>query len=451
MNLRTLRAATAVAAAAMLAAACGGSTTPSAGGGTTAAAGSAVTSSSGPTADASTEPAPSSAGGGGAAPGGSTEGALTLWVDALFGDEMTKQAAAFSELNGVPMNVEVIAENLQTQFVTASQAGTGPDLVMGAHDWIGNLVQNGAIDPIPLPDATVSEFSELAIEGVTFDGQIYGVPFAVENVVLYRNTDLAPDAPATIEELIAKSEELKAAGSVTELLALPVGQQGDAYHIYPFYRSAGGYLFGQNADGSYNPDDFGLAKPEASAAMAKIGALGETGSGALKTSIGSDNLVQVFTDKQAAFMVSGPWNLPSIQKAGINYDISPVPGFEGADEAIPFVGVQALYVAAKGKNKALAEEFATNFFTTPEVARAIYDVQPRPPALTAVFDEVSAENPDIAKFSEAGANGEVMPSITAMAAVFDPLGKAEAAIVTGADPAATVQQAATAIQAAIGG
>ena len=36
-------------------------------------------------------------------------------------------------------------------FVTAAQAGKGPDLVMGAHDWIGNLVQNGTIDPCSSP------------------------------------------------------------------------------------------------------------------------------------------------------------------------------------------------------------------------------------------------------------------------------------------------------------
>jgi hypothetical protein len=32
-------------------------------------------------------------------------------------------------------------------YVTAAQAGKGPDLVMGAHDWIGNLVQNGTFAP----------------------------------------------------------------------------------------------------------------------------------------------------------------------------------------------------------------------------------------------------------------------------------------------------------------
>ena len=86
-----------------------------------------------------------------------------------------------------------------------------------------------------------------------------------------------------------------------------------------------------------------------------------------------------------------------------------------------------MYIAAKGKNKAVAQEYATNYFIQPEVAKALFDVQPRPPALQAVYDEVAASNPDIKAFVEAGADGQTMPSITAMAATFDPWGKAGAA------------------------
>ena len=72
--------------------------------------------------------------------------------------------------------------------------------------------------------------------------------------------------------------------------------------------------------------------------------------------------------------------------------------------AAPFIGVQAMYVASKSKNKAVAQEYATNFFATPAVATAIFKDQPRPPALKAVYEEVAASNPDIKAFVEAGAN-----------------------------------------------
>ena len=97
--------------------------------------------------------------------------------------------------------METVSKDLQAQFVTASQAGTGPDLVIGAHDWIGNLVQNGAIDPIPMTDATKKLFQTRAIQAVTFNSRIYGVPFALENIALYRNTDLAPTAPGNLRRI----------------------------------------------------------------------------------------------------------------------------------------------------------------------------------------------------------------------------------------------------------
>ena len=442
MHLRKARLAAFAGIAAIALAACGSSSTstPS----TTSAAGGGAAESSAAAGDTA------AATSGGAA-AGSTEGALTIWADDLYAPIMTEVSKKFTEDNGIPVNVELIASDLQTQFVTASQAGTGPDLVMGAHDWIGNLVQNGSIDPIPMTETQKAAFLPKSIEGVTFNSQVYGVPYALENVALYRNTTMAPNAPTSIEDMVTTGEALKAAGTATEILVLPIGQNGDAYHMFPFFTSAGGSVFGTTPDGAYDPKQLELGTPEAAAAMAKIATLGETGSGVLKRSIDSTQVPTLFTDGKAPYLVSGPWNLPAVQKSGVPYAISPVPGFEGMAPASPFIGVQAMYIASKGKNKAVAQEYATNYFPTPEVAKALFDAQPRPPALKAVYEEVAASNPDIKAFVEAGADGQIMPSITAMTATFGPWGKAVAAIVGGADPTQTMTDTANAIKAQIGG
>ena len=118
--------------------------------------------------------------------------------------------------------------------------------------------------------------------------------------------------------------------------------------------------------------------------------------------------------------------------------------------AQPFIGAQNLYVAAKGKSRAPAQEYATNFFIQPEVAKALHDVQPRPPALQSVFDEVAASNMDIKAFGEAGVDGQPLPSIPQMAFIFDPWGQALVSIVGGADPTTTTQQLATTINGILG-
>jgi arabinogalactan oligomer/maltooligosaccharide transport system substrate-binding protein len=302
-----------------------------------------------------------------------------------------------------------------------------------------------------MTDSQKAAFLPKSIEGVTFNSQVYGVPYALENVALYRNTTMAPNAPTSIEDMVTTGEALKAAGTASEILVLPVGQNGDAYHMYPFFTSGGGSVFGKTPDGAYDPKQLELGTPEAAAAMTKIAALGETGSGVIKRSIDSAQVPTLFTDGKAPYMISGPWNLPAVQKSGVPYAISPVPGFEGAAPASPFIGVQAMYIAAKGKNKAVAQEYATNYFATPEVAKALFEAQPRPPALKAVYEEVAATNADIKAFVEAGTDGQIMPSITAMAATFAPWGKAQAAIVGGADPTQTMTDTANAIKAQIGG
>jgi arabinogalactan oligomer / maltooligosaccharide transport system substrate-binding protein len=387
--------------------------------------------------------------GGGALDSGSEGVSLTIWADDKYSRAIKESAAKWGQENDVRVDIQTVSEDLQTVFVTASQAGKGPDLVMGAHDWIGNLVQNGAIDPLQLTDDTRAAFNELAIKGVTYNGQVYGIPYAIENIVLFRNTNLVPQAPTSMEELVAKGKELKATGKVSEIMALPVGPNGDPYHMYPIYTSGGGYLFGKGAEGDYDPEDLGVGKPGAVKAFERIRELGEKGDGALKRSISPDNVTSIFTGKKAAFLLSGPWQIPDIKKSGVKYAISPIPPFQGGDEARPFVGVQAMYVASKGRFKSLAQEFATNYFIQPEVALALYKADQRPPPLKAAFEEVTKTDPDMAKILEAGKNGDIMPAIPEMATVWDPLGKAQSSVIGGAPPGSTAAAAAKAISGQI--
>jgi len=120
-------------------------------------------------------------GNGGAAPGGADQAGgpdLLIWTGGGPGGDATKKLAqTFAQQYGVNVTVQIVPKELQTQFVTASQAGNAPDVVFGAHDWIGNLVQNGAIDPVPMTQELTSSFEELAVKAVTFNGQTYGIPF----------------------------------------------------------------------------------------------------------------------------------------------------------------------------------------------------------------------------------------------------------------------------------
>ena len=74
---------------------------------------------------------------------------------------------------------------------------------------------------------------------------LLGLPYAVENIALFRNTDLVPEAPATFEDLETVALQLQSDGTVEVPLAIQQAPTADPYHNYPMYSGGGGYVFGE--------------------------------------------------------------------------------------------------------------------------------------------------------------------------------------------------------------
>ncbi|ATG52400.1 maltose ABC transporter substrate-binding protein [Brachybacterium vulturis] len=383
---------------------------------------------------------------GGGAAGGSSAGQLVIWADEEKAPALEPSAKAWGEENGIEVVVEVVpGDELQGNFVTANQAGNGPDVTMGAHDWIGNLVQNGAISPVQLPSNVADTIATVGVEAVTYDGQTYGVPYAVETLALFANNELTDVAePGSIEELISAAE----AGGAENILSLPIGESGDPYHMQPIYTSAGGYLFGKDAEGNLDPSDLGVGKEGSLVAADKISELGEKG--VLKNSITGDNSISLFAEGKAAYLISGPWALADVRDSGIDFTVSPVPGFEGMEPAAPFAGVNSFYVASNAANAGFAQQFMTDIASSPDVAKAMYEANPLPPVNLQLREEIASSDEHVMIFAEAAESAEPMPAIPAMSAIWEPLGIAQANIVGGADPHPTMESAGEEITAAIG-
>lgn len=371
---------------------------------------------------------------------------LVIWADEEKAPALEPTALAWGEENGITVAVQVVpGDELQANFITANQAGNGPDITMGAHDWIGNLVQNSAISPVQLPADAGETLAPVGIEAITYDGQTYGVPYAVETLALYANTALtdAPE-PASLEEMISAAE----AGGAENILSLPIGESGDPYHMQPIYTSAGGYLFGKDAEGNLDPSDLGVGQEGSLAAADKIAELGEQG--VLKTSITGDNSISLFAEGKSAYLISGPWALAEVRDSGIDFTVTTIPGFEGMEPAAPFAGVNSFYVASNAKNAGFAQQFMTDVASDPEVARAMYEANPLPPVNLALREELAASDEHLTTFAEAAEAADPMPAIPAMAAIWGPLGIAQANIVGGADPHPTMEAAGEEISTAIG-
>lgn len=374
---------------------------------------------------------------------------LVIWTSEAASPAVTPIAKAFGKKNGITVAVQIVAADLAANAITANAAKNGPDVITLPNDFIGGALQNGAISALPLTADALSAYDPAALAAVTRDGQVYALPYGTENIALIRNLDAVPDVPATMDDLVASGQAAIDAGKVERVLSLPVGQAGDAYHMYPLYTSGGGFLFDTDAEGLYEPENLGLGMPGSVEAATKISALGESGSKVLSQSVDSTNSIAQFLDGKAAYLVTGPWALADIRKSGLSYEISAIPPFAGGGPARPFKGVQAFWVMSGAKNPTFAQEFVTATMNTPEAITQMYEADPRPPARTDVLEAVSAKDPDMGRLAEAGRDGVALPDFAFMAGVWPPTSQAFASIVGGADPGATMEKTAQTVSALI--
>lgn len=374
-------------------------------------------------------------------------GSLTIWVDENREPAVAAAAEDFEAETGVTVElVQKNFEDIRADFLAQVPTGEGPDITVGAHDWLGSFIVNGVVDSIDLGDKA-GDFEDVAVEAFTYDGQLYGLPYALESVGLVRNTALAPEpTPDTFDAMI---EQGRAAGTKLPFVINTNGTTGDGYTYYAFQTSFGAPVFTQNDDGSYT-SDVGMGGPEGTAFADWLGANGMAGTGLFSTDWTYDIAVQEFADGNAPYTVAGPWAIGAFRDAGIEVAVDPIPS-AGGQTAAPFVGVQGFYLSAQSEQALVANDFLTNYVATPEAMRALHEADPRIPALSEIAEEV-AEDPVVAGFLAASQNGTPMPSIPEMGDVWEHWNAAQAAIISGsAAPADAWSKMLADLEAAIGG
>ena len=353
---------------------------------------------------------------------------LVFWLDDTRATALAPFVEDFAAETGLNVKIVEVAEDVfRTSVNQVIPTGEGPDVFVGAHDWVGEMVANGIVAPIEL-GASEADYNPIAIEAVSIGSTRYGLPYAVENVGLLRNTDLVPDAPATFADLETAALALQDDGSISVPLAVQ-GEGGAPYHYYPMYTSFGAEVFAVNDDGSYDTTQLGLDAPEGLAASEAFQAWYD--SGLLSQDVTYDIMIESFSSGDAPFAITGPWAIPQITENNpdLNFVIEPVPP-AGDDESKPFIGAQAFYVSAFSENQALAQTFLLDYVNTPDAMADLFAAQPRAPAYTPTFEEVS-DDPVLAGFGASGASGEPLPNIPEMGAVFTPWSDAYVAISQG--------------------
>ncbi|MEN8238897.1 MAG: extracellular solute-binding protein [Actinomycetota bacterium] len=367
---------------------------------------------------------------------------LVIWADENRAPVIEAIGPAFTEATGVEVEVTLVDfGSMKDEVSTKGPAGEGPDIFIGAHDWVGELATNGSIAPIDLGGRD-GEFTATGLDALKWDGAQYGLPYVTEAVAVYYNTDLVAEAPATMADLTAACDAIE----VDNCLGVPGGNDGgDAYHHYPFVSVFGGYIFNFDAATGFDVADIGLGTDEAIAGAALLETLIADG---YVASTNYDDAKNLFLEGSEAFWLTGPWELGTLQDQDtVNWSVMPLPTVDG-NTMKPFVGVQGFYLSAFAQNSAIAEEFLLNFVATDETMLALFDADPRGSAHVATIEAISSD-PINATFATSGETGQFMPNVPEMGAVWGPVGDnflalrngdiaADEAMTTAADQVTTV-------------
>jgi maltose/maltodextrin transport system substrate-binding protein/arabinogalactan oligomer/maltooligosaccharide transport system substrate-binding protein len=365
---------------------------------------------------------------------------LRIWADDTRSAILSELADDFLAAYNVEVVVEEVA-NIRDQFTIAAPAGEGPDITIVPHDQAGSMVASGLLAPMDL-GAKADMFVQSALDSATYDGMLYGMPYATENLAFFYNTELVPEPPTTWDEVLEIGRALIAEGKVT----YGMGLSGTTYDAYPLMTAFGGYIFGRDDVGNWNADDLGVDGPGMIAAGEWLQAA--VAEGFISDSTDWDTAHVLFETGEVPFLMAGPWALDRIRASEVPYAITNFPA--GTQPGYPFSGVQIFIVNAFSENVLLAQAFLTEFVATEDVMRQLYIAGNRPSAFLPVLE--ATDDADLLAFGEAGKDATAMPTIPAMGSVWGSWNDAIVLILTGQmAPADALADGATQIRSAIGG
>jgi len=276
-------------------------------------------------------------------------GTVVLW-HSYSGDEraaLEEVAAAFNQRHD-DVRLKLVAvpyDAFADKITSAIPNGNGPDLVIFAHDRIGDWLAAGLIEPIEyfVDEELADRFAYDALAAMAYDGSLYGLPLAVKSVALYYRTDLVAAPPRTTDELVALG---RAHTDRSDGRFGLIYENVDLYGHSAWLHGFGGAIF----------DDAGalaIATPEAEAAMRFARTLGGP-DGIVPPETTGALVATLFNEGKAAMAITGPWFLADI-RAGVPWAVTSLPVVSATGRpAAPFLGAEGVLMSSRARDKSAA-------------------------------------------------------------------------------------------------
>jgi multiple sugar transport system substrate-binding protein len=266
--------------------------------------------------------------GGGGSDGGESGGGTSETVDSLtvldyysdepghsqIGDMLTKCGTSIGVATVDHQSVP--GPTLIQKVLQQASSKTLPDVLMLDNPDIQQIAEAGALAPLGEFGLNADGYAPGPVSAATYDGQLYGLQPGANTLAIFYHKDVLAKAgvqpPKTWAELRTAAKKLTSGE-----------QYGFAFNATADYEGAWQFLPPMWTNGG---DETNLKSPEVTEALQLWKDLVDDGS-VSKSAVNwkQADVNDQFIAGKAAMMLNGPWQIPSLQRAKIDFGVVPFP------------------------------------------------------------------------------------------------------------------------------
>jgi multiple sugar transport system substrate-binding protein len=325
------------------------------------------------------------------------------------------------------------ADSLQGKMTAALAGGKYPDVVYIFGPNVANLARSPkALDLTQAVKTRAwnwEDFYPAARQAVTIDGKVRAIPALIDSMAVVYNKKLfsqagipAPKAGWTWDEYreIAKKLTNKSKGMFGT--GWPgVGDEDTVWRLWPMIWDLGGDVLapgGKQVGYGGQPGLQALTLLNEMAAKDKSVYIDKTS--------GSEKMYEVFNSNRMGMVPTGPWELPQIMEAKVDYGVVPMPTFNG--KPVTIAGPDTWMLFDNGDDRARAAQEFVQWLTAPtqdarwDVAAGSLPLR-RTTAQQEVWTQHVAKIEGLSTFVDALGNARVRPVVQSYPKISEALGQ----------------------------
>ena len=270
---------------------------------------------------------------------------------------------------------------------------TLPDMLMLDNPEIQQIAEAGALMPLDDFGINAEGYAPGPVSAATYDGKLYGLQPGANTLAIFYHKDVLAKAgvqpPKTWDELKAAAKKLTSDK-----------QYGFAFNATADYEGAWQFLPPMWTNGG---DETDLKSPQVAEALQLWKDLVDEGS--VSKSVVNWKQADVndqFIAGKAAMMLNGPWQIPSLQKAKVDFGVAPFPVNTPDQTSIAPLGGEAWTVPVTGDNAKMAKAAElVKCMNTDENQMLRAKQGGLVPTKLALYDQYKTEVPSMAGFTDA--------------------------------------------------